>query len=177
MTSSSSPPPRVYCLSVRQPWAWLLVQGLKTVENRSWPTKHRGDLLIHASKTLTGGKRGTQLILDRLEPLFAKQIVGDWPRAGDLDVSAIVGAVELVDVVVDNSGASMWAKPPFGPVDGLRWIVRRPRPTFSPLPLNGTLGLFLLELADLPADLQGQVSASTVPRPAPMAPALQARSP
>lgn len=36
-------------LSIRQPWAWLIVQGIKTVENRSWPTKFRGQFLVHAS--------------------------------------------------------------------------------------------------------------------------------
>jgi len=35
-------------LSVKQPWAWLIVEGIKPVENRSWNTAHRGPLLIHA---------------------------------------------------------------------------------------------------------------------------------
>lgn len=39
-------------LSLRQPWAWAVVHGYKDVENRSWSTKHRGPLLIHASKQL-----------------------------------------------------------------------------------------------------------------------------
>lgn len=36
-------------LSVRQPWATLLVTGVKLTENRSWPTRMRGPLLIHAA--------------------------------------------------------------------------------------------------------------------------------
>lgn len=36
-------------LTVREPWAWLIVMGLKDVENRSWDTKYRGPVLIHAS--------------------------------------------------------------------------------------------------------------------------------
>lgn len=36
-------------LSVRQPWAWLIVEGHKNIENRWWHTYHRGPLLIHAS--------------------------------------------------------------------------------------------------------------------------------
>ncbi len=36
-------------LSVRQPYAWLLVNGMKTCENRTWNTTHRGTLLVHAS--------------------------------------------------------------------------------------------------------------------------------
>lgn len=38
-------------LSIRQPWAWLIVHGHKDVENRDWPTKYRGPLWIHAGKT------------------------------------------------------------------------------------------------------------------------------
>lgn len=37
-------------LSIRQPWAWLIVRGFKDIENRDWQTKHRGPVLIHASK-------------------------------------------------------------------------------------------------------------------------------
>lgn len=40
-------------LSIRQPWAWLIVNGHKDVENRDWSTSFRGPLLIHAGKTLT----------------------------------------------------------------------------------------------------------------------------
>lgn len=43
----------VKVLSIRQPWAWLIVNGYKAVENRRWNTQHRGHTLIHASKTMT----------------------------------------------------------------------------------------------------------------------------
>lgn len=33
-------------LSVRQPWAWALVDGWKDVENRSWRTAYRGPIAI-----------------------------------------------------------------------------------------------------------------------------------
>lgn len=39
------------CLSVRQPWASLIVAGIKPIENRPMPCRYRGRLLIHASKT------------------------------------------------------------------------------------------------------------------------------
>lgn len=37
------------CLSIMQPWATFVVDGIKTVENRSKATNYRGELLIHAS--------------------------------------------------------------------------------------------------------------------------------
>jgi hypothetical protein len=40
-------------LSIRQPWAWLIVHGWKDVENRNWQTKHRGRFLVHAAQGMT----------------------------------------------------------------------------------------------------------------------------
>jgi hypothetical protein len=35
-------------LSIRQPYAALICRGIKKAENRSWETKYRGKILIHA---------------------------------------------------------------------------------------------------------------------------------
>jgi hypothetical protein len=40
-------------LSIRQPWAWLIVNGHKDIENRVWSTRYNGPLVIHASKGMT----------------------------------------------------------------------------------------------------------------------------
>lgn len=37
------------CLSLKQPFAELLISGRKTVELRTWNTKYRGSFLVHAS--------------------------------------------------------------------------------------------------------------------------------
>ena len=36
-------------LSVRQPWASLLVSSLKDIENRTWAPSFKGRIMIHAS--------------------------------------------------------------------------------------------------------------------------------
>ncbi len=33
---------RAVALSIRQPWAWLIIHACKDVENRDWPTRVRG---------------------------------------------------------------------------------------------------------------------------------------
>jgi hypothetical protein len=38
-------------LSIRQPWAWAIVAGLKRYENRTWTTPYRRPLLIHAGQS------------------------------------------------------------------------------------------------------------------------------
>lgn len=50
------------CLSIWQPWASLIVSGLKQVETRSWPIHHRGPLLIHAAKRWTAEEREIALV-------------------------------------------------------------------------------------------------------------------
>ena len=45
-----------YALSLKQPWAALVVHGKKTVEVRRWSTRRRGRILIHASRTIDDRK-------------------------------------------------------------------------------------------------------------------------
>lgn len=42
----------VKVISIKQPWASLIVEGYKKFEFRTWKTKYRGEILIHASKTI-----------------------------------------------------------------------------------------------------------------------------
>ena len=39
-------------LTIKQPWATLIMQGNKRFEFRGWKTKYREDLLIHAGKSI-----------------------------------------------------------------------------------------------------------------------------
>jgi len=59
----------VYTLSIRQPWAALIVAGRKSIEIRSWPTRRRGRVLIHAAKiAVTGPAIWTHVTAD-MQPL------------------------------------------------------------------------------------------------------------
>jgi hypothetical protein len=51
-----------YALSVRQPWAALIVLGIKTIEIRRWPLAYRGQLLIHASSYPDKREHGWQVV-------------------------------------------------------------------------------------------------------------------
>lgn len=39
-------------ITIKQPWATLIALGLKQFETRSWQTKHRGPIAIHAGKSV-----------------------------------------------------------------------------------------------------------------------------
>ncbi|CAN5647508.1 hypothetical protein BH10BAC3_BH10BAC3_06840 [soil metagenome] len=75
-------------ISLLQPWASLVVMGLKTIETRSWATQHRGSILIHASQ----GKAGS---IFALEPAF-KKYISDFNK---LPFGAIIGIVSITAVV------------------------------------------------------------------------------
>ena len=77
-------------ISVRIPWAWRIVAGLQTVEERRWKPSWRGVLWIHASKD---------------SDLSAPAEL--WPPARQLASSAIIGHVTLADVE-GRPGAWRW---------------------------------------------------------------------
>lgn len=53
---------KLRAISVKQPWAALLVAGVKTVEVRTWATRTRGPVLIHAARTVDRRPDGWRLI-------------------------------------------------------------------------------------------------------------------
>lgn len=81
-------------LSLLQPWATLVVMGLKKIETRRWSTPYRGTILIHASMGKAGG------VLAGQRP-FTKYIE-DFRQ---LPFGAIIGEATLVDIVrVEETG-------------------------------------------------------------------------
>ncbi len=70
-------------LSIKQPWAELILQRKKTIEIRTWNTEFRGYFLIHAS----GRAEHAALRIYRF-------------NLKDLLLGALVGVAKLVDVVV-----------------------------------------------------------------------------
>lgn len=126
--SASAAPLR--CLSVQQPFAWLICSGIKTVENRTISTPYRGPIAIHTGTTRTNVNEAVRAN-PRLRPdLFP--------------FMAIVGVAELVDVVPLNE--SLEDNPnAFGP---MCWVLANARPLREPIPSKGKLNLYSLTPAE-----------------------------
>jgi hypothetical protein len=77
-------PTRHYALSLKQPWAALLVHGRKSIEVRRWPTARRGRILIHAARVSDERQEAWALVPDEL-------------REAAQQVGGIIGAGELTD--------------------------------------------------------------------------------
>lgn len=90
------------CISLIQPWATLWVLGVKTVETRSWSTSYRGELFVHASKTLDPkGKDIWTALSVRKHCAWpeSKPNYADWSFE-ELPRGAIIGSVYLKSVAV-----------------------------------------------------------------------------
>ncbi|WVV46869.1 ASCH domain-containing protein [Pseudomonas sp. NA13] len=119
-------------LSIRQPWAWLIVHGGKDIENRSWHTKFRGRFLVHAAQGMTQKDYADAATFADLECGVTIPTFNNLPRGG------IIGSVELVDSL--DASDSPWYMGQKG------FLLRNPKPLpFAPL--KGRLG-FLKSLTN-----------------------------
>lgn len=118
---------KVRCLAVRQPWAWAIVAGAKTIENRSWSTDYRGPIVIQASTTKAAVNQLARSATPRLPPL---------PVA----YSALIGVVDLLDVVPmsEQLEENPWAWGPYC------WRLGNARAFAEPIPAKGKLNLYSL---------------------------------
>ena len=118
-------------LSIRQPWADLIIQGRKTLELRTWTVKYRGPLAIHASQTV------------EREACLAHGLDPDQVTTG-----AVIGVVDLAAIEeldapayvarqTEHLADSAWDG---GPLYG--WRLTNPRALTEPMPLRGRMGLF-----------------------------------
>jgi len=126
-----------YAISVRQPWAWLIVHGWKPVENRSRGTSFRGETLIHASKTFDEYAFETIWRISENAYRAMPQSIDAFQTGG------IVGQARVVDCV--DYHASPWF---FGP-KGIVLTGQKPLP-FTPCRGNQIL-FFKHGLTDLAA--------------------------
>jgi hypothetical protein len=104
---------KMVALSIRQPWAHRILFEGKDIENRSWATRFRGPVLIHAGKAVDADDR--------------ESVTPDMRRGG------IVGLVEIVDCVADSD--SEWFFGRYG------FVLRNPVP-LQFVPCKGRLGFF-----------------------------------
>eukprot|EP00891_Asterochloris_glomerata_P002696 jgi/Astpho2/2696/Aster-x1092 len=82
---------------MHQPWASLLVYGIKRIEGRTWSTEHRGSLWIHAA-----GKQPSQEDIDELEAFYAQVHAAEGRDVKphlppSYPTSVLLGCVDVVD--------------------------------------------------------------------------------
>jgi hypothetical protein len=120
---------QILCLSVRQPWAWLLMEGIKDVENRSWATDYRGTIALHASKSLVRSEYAKAQNLIKV-----KQLEVTLPPLEQLELGGVLGLIDIVDCVPRHPS-------PWYIGGNFAFVMANPRKGQF-VPLKGQLGLF-----------------------------------
>lgn len=121
----------ITALSIRQPWAWLIMHAGKDIENRSWSTNYRGWFAIHAASGMTLREYyEARIFVSRIRPDL------DFPAFKALDRGGIVGKARITGCVRESE--SPWFFGPFG--FQLNDVVPLP---FAPC--KGALGFFGLD--------------------------------
>lgn len=119
-------------LSIRQPWAWLILNGGKDIENRVRRTSFRGRILVHAAKGCTRDEyHDACKVVTEINLRTGSQIC--IPPLEELERGGIVGSVEIIGCVYEHS--SPWFFGPFG------YELRNPA-TLPYLQYKGQLGVF-----------------------------------
>lgn len=156
-------------LTVRQPWAWAIIHGGKTVENRprNIAGGYRGPVAIHA------GLEVDTAALTSLNVVGAVALTRIFKGAGHPSTfkrsptGAIIGVVDLVDVHMVKQWTGMsnvcfddhtpvgaicspWAQNylEFPRHEGYHLVFENPRPLAEPIPYTGALGLRDLAVRD-----------------------------
>ena len=101
-------------LTVKQPWADLIVTGAKDIENRTWQTKFRGRILIHAAKSIVP----VEDLLAYPLPALRREIP-NFSEIRNYMTGTIIGSVEIVDCVKNHP--SEWAEE-----DVWNWVLANP---------------------------------------------------
>lgn len=151
-------------LTLTQPYATLVVEGWKKIETRNWQTHYRGPLAIHAAATFNGvgGRHAFDEICLGL-PDYVRAVVthhyavaGEWdlPRGQVLAVTWVLDCIPAEDAKPDDEERSVgdyrrgrWA-----------WLLREPVRLPKPLPIQGHQGLWNLDDALIPENVQRAIT-------------------
>lgn len=116
-------------LSIRQPWAYAILKQGKTIENRSWPSRYRGKVLLHASSR----RPAKQDMADWRYTCGMAQVPVPDMSAGDFRMGGFVGIADMTDCVERHP--SPWFFGPYG------FVLANIRP-LPFMPYKGRLGFF-----------------------------------
>lgn len=116
-------------LTIRQPWAWAIVDAGKDIENRTWPTKYRGPICIHAgaNRNRMEYEEAARFMHFYLDP----QVIA--PLTMDVCYGSIIATAEIVGCVQQSE--SPWFFGPYG------FVLANVQPVPF-LPCKGALGFF-----------------------------------
>jgi len=130
------------CLSMHQPWASLLVSGIKLDEGRGWYSSHRGRLWIAAAKKETTETETQGIIEDHVD--YLKSIgIHDYVLPTNYPVGCLLGCVDVKEVL---SKEDYLEKYPNGSSAGAYvFVCKNPQELTLKLPVKGQHKIWKLD--------------------------------
>jgi len=123
-------------ITIKQPWATLIAEGYKEYEFRTWKTKYRGDILIHAGKGIDkkAMERFKHLNLEYpVGKIIAKAIITDCVKVDDRLRDVLAKKDPIVYKGVINKSSNDW--------DGYGFKLENIE-KINPIEVNGKLSLW-----------------------------------
>lgn len=118
-------------LTVRQPWASLIVRGGKDIENRNWATRYTGLVAIHSSAKMA---RADMEDAYDLMLTFVSGFSDNKFRADEFPTGSILGTVEIDSCVTRSE--SPWFMGEYG------FVLHNPIAFPAPIKCKGALGFW-----------------------------------
>ncbi|KAL6503506.1 hypothetical protein OROGR_025429 [Orobanche gracilis] len=145
------------CLTMHQPWASLLVYGIKRIEGRSWPAPIRGRLWIHAAGKVPEPET-IKAMEDFYREIYALNGVTDVKFPDHYPVSRLLGCVNVVGCVTCEELVNWEAIPPSVRVEGQTpfcWLCEQPQKLIVPFEMRGYQRVYNLERKIYEAAVRG----------------------
>ncbi len=115
-------------LSIKQPWAWAIAYGFKTIETRNRPTKHRGELLIVSSL------KPDKALMDWFQKETGMKVDGQMEYGKAIAVADLVDCRVMVEADGDAALCDVYK-------DAWSWVFENIR-KIEPFPVKGQLGIY-----------------------------------
>jgi len=135
------------CLTLHQPWASLLVHGIKRIEGRSWSAAVRGRLWIHAASKVPDPAT-IKAMEEFYKEIYAVDGVTDIEFPEHYPVSQLLGCVNVVGCVKCEE-LVCWEELPKGVrLEGLTdycWLCEDPQKLLVPFEMRGYQRVYNLE--------------------------------
>lgn len=129
-----------WCLSMHQPWASLLVKGIKRVEGRSWYTSHRGRLWIAAA-----AKRPTPQEIAQVETMY-RQIYKKAPQfPQEYPTGCLLGCVHMTDCLSQDQFREQYPQISEESASPFVFICSSPQELIVKFPMKGKHKIWKLE--------------------------------
>ena len=132
------------CLSMHQPWASMLIYGVKLVEGRNWNTEYRGRLWIASTQQ----EPDMEMVRSMVEQskLLGRD-VSKLPKS--YPTGCLLGSVDLVDVITKEEYEAQTPEELRELESDYCFVVQNRRPTTTRIQIRGEPMLYHLDAATL----------------------------